>query len=510
MQKILPFALTGIAALLAGCGGGGGSVEAQRGGLTGPATASVALTAAQFSTSLAASPTSAPLLQVAGTPVCGIDVRRIEYRTLGGTGESVTASAAVMVPTGSAAACTGARPIVLYAHGTTTDRNFNMASFSATNAATGEATLVAAMYAAQGFIVVAPNYAGHDGSSSSHHPYLNANQQSTDMIDALAAARSALPTITALPDSGRLFISGYSQGGYVAMATHRAMQAAGQTVTASAPLSAPSAISMLVDFNFSGAPALGGTIFTPLLSTSWQRQFGNVYANINDIYEAQYSATIDNLLPSTESLTALVTSGRFPATQALYPAGATPGLAVPALAPFGFYGPNNLIRASYLASSAADIAANRCPGNAFPPTAASLASATPLACTPANGFRRAAVANDLRNWTPTRPMLLCGGRDDPTVNFASTQATAGYFGTQFAARGVPASLLTVLDLAAPSPGAGDPFAAARAGFAQAVAATAAGPGGAAAVVTSYHGTLVPPFCSAAARGFFQGVLATGG
>lgn len=101
-------------------------------------------------------------------------------------------------------------------------------------------------------------------------------------------------------------------------------------------------------------------------------------------------------------------------------------------------------------------------------------------------------------------MLLCGGRDDPTVSFASTQVTAGFF----TARGVPASALTVLDLAAPT-FAGDPFAAARAGFAQSVAATAAGPGGATAVVTSYHGTLVPPFCSAAARGFFQGVLAAG-
>lgn len=35
MQKILPFALTGVAALLTGCGGGG-SAEAQRGGLIGP------------------------------------------------------------------------------------------------------------------------------------------------------------------------------------------------------------------------------------------------------------------------------------------------------------------------------------------------------------------------------------------------------------------------------------------------------------------------------------------
>ena len=51
----------------------------------------------------------------------------------------------------------------------------------------------------------------------------------------------------------------------------------------------------------------------------------------------------------------------------------------------------------------------------------------------------------------------------------------------------------------------DPFAAAKVGFAQTKAAMAAAAGAnAAAVVTgSYHGTLVPPFCNAAARGFFS-------
>ena len=31
-----------------------------------------------------------------------------------------------------------------------------------------------------------------------------------------------------------------------------------------------------------------------------------------------------------------------------------------------------------------------------------------------------------------------------------------------------------------------------------------------AVIRAYHGTLVPPFCLASARGFFQGVVASGG
>ena len=64
--------------------------------------------------------------------------------------------------------------------------------------------------------------------------------------------------------------------------------------------------------------------------------------------------------------------------------------------------------------------------------------------------------------------------------------------------------------------AADPYAAAKVGFSQAVAGTAAAAvaagasdGGAQAVTLAYHGSLVPPFCTAAARGFFQQVLAAG-
>jgi dipeptidyl aminopeptidase/acylaminoacyl peptidase len=109
------------------------------------------------------------------------------------------------VPSGSDPACTGARPVVLYAHGTTVEKAFNMANVSGY----AEATLVAAIYAAQGFIVVAPNYAGYDVSSLSYHPYLNAEQQANDMVDAMRAARKAFPVIGA-QDSGKLLIAGYS------------------------------------------------------------------------------------------------------------------------------------------------------------------------------------------------------------------------------------------------------------------------------------------------------------
>jgi pimeloyl-ACP methyl ester carboxylesterase len=360
------------------------------------------------------------------------------------------------------------------------------------------------MFVAQGFIVVAPNYAGYDQSTLSYHPYLNGDQQGKDMVDALTAARKAFPFIKA-GDSGALLVTGYSQGGYVALAAHREMQSLGMKITASAPLSAPAAIALLTDYSFSGWPALGSTVFTPLLSTSWQKQFGNVYTTTGDVYEAQYASGIDTLLPSTIPLDTLFATGKLPQL-ALYPANAVPGPLTPALALF--YGANNLVKQSYLTQAANDILANQCPGNALPASAASLGTSSPLACQPLLGFRKAAVANDLRNWLPLRPVLMCGGANDPTVNFLSTQATAGYF----RAVGMPATALTVLDLE--QSGATDAFSGARAGFAAAKADTAASAGGSAsnqaqAVFEAYH-DLAAPFCLVSARGFFQSVLAAGG
>ena len=60
----------------------------------------------------------------------------------------------------------------------------------------------------------------------------------------------------------------------------------------------------------------------------------------------------------------------------------------------------------------------------------------------------------------------------------------------------------MLDLESAITGAGDPFALAKGGFAQLKAATPP-----AEVLAKYHGELVPPFCNAAAKGYFGQFMA---
>lgn len=503
---------TGLAAafvLLAGCGTDTTTstiaTTAARGTLVeSPPLRIASLSASALHDELMAAGTSGQqLLQVAGNPVCGVDFHYFHYYTVDPAGAAVRNSGALMIPTGTGN-CTGARPVVLYAHGTQVDKTMNIAD--PTDPANSEGALIATMFAAQGYIVVAPNYSGYDDSTLAYHPYLNADNESKDMIDALIAARKAIGHVAAAgtTDNGKLFITGYSQGGHVAMATHRAMQALATpiAVTASAGMSGPYALAAFGDAIMYGNVDLGSTVFTPMLVTSFQHSYGNLYAAATDIFEANYATGIDNILPSASSLTTLFTTGKLPQLALFHNTVWNTGnaqldatLNVPnhPLYSLGF-GPSNLVKDTYRLAYIQDALAH--PDGAVP----SVTTLSPAAA-PANMLRAAFKANDLRTWKPTAPMMLCGGAQDPTVFYPpNTTVIQNYF---LNVQGLNPALLTVLDLeaAAGTPGPTNPFYAAKLGFQTAVGQVAAA-GGASAVTQAYHGTLVPPFCTAAVRGFF--------
>jgi hypothetical protein len=458
------------------------------------------LDAATFNAELAASASGAQLLEVAGTPTCGVDFYYIQYNTVDGGGNPTTASGALMVPTGSAAPCNGGRPIVLYGHGTNTDRSLNLADI--TNTSNTEGALIAAMFAAQGFIVVAPNYAGYDSSTLDYHPYLNADQQSKDMIDALTAARTALPhtLTTSTTDGGKLFITGYSQGGHVAMATHRAMQAAGMTVTAEAGMSGPYALEAFADAVFYGQVNIGSTVFTPLLVTSYQKAYGNIYQALTDVYEANYAPNMADVLPSVTPLATLFSNGTLPEAALFNSTPPETGnatldayLAVPSNPVFAAgFGTSNLVTNNFRLAYVLDAVAS--PDGAVP----TLTAGVPVAANPQNTLRIAFKTNDLRNWIPQAPVLMCGGDQDPTVFFLNTQVMQQYWSA------LPAGAITVVDVNAPVTGPTDPFAAAKVGYQTTIAGIAATQGESAAV-QAIHATEAP-FCSAVARGFFAEFL----
>ena len=503
-QKIVAFSV--MAAALAACGGGAGGTG---GGSNVPAApgATVRLVVAPslrgnlVGTPAAVSSYDASAIKalvdsvqsgasgITSTPLCGVSTYTVRYHTIGAAGEDTEASAAVMRPTGADPACGGARPVLLYAHGTSPLKSYDMSKLDGT-----EARLVAAIFAAQGYLVVAPNYAGYAGSSLGYHAYLDAEQQSADMVDGLRAARAAFSGIGASASS-RLYVTGYSQGGYVAMATQRAMQArhaAEFPVTAAAGLSGPYALLKFGDAMFGGAPTLGATAFLPMLVNAGQHAGARLYASPGEMYEAKYAGGIEDILPGTVSLGDLASLGKLPAS-ALFALNSMPQ----ADGSKAYFNDGNLVRTSYRDGYTADLRARPCDG------AGTAGAADALACAPQHPLRLWLQKNDLRNYAPAAPLLLCGGDADPLVPYYNTNAAAEHFRARN-----PAGTLHVVNVDSTPSLFGDDYSQPKLGFLAAktaVRANAAVSGGSgdAAVRDAYHAGLVAPFCLRAARDFFR-------
>jgi hypothetical protein len=214
------------------------------------------------------------------------------------------------------------------------------------------------------------------------------------------------------------------------------------------------------------------------------------------------------LLPSTQTRSALYEQGLLPRDQVFSTEPPDPAFAAytPATQPANFanvfalgFGPDHLLTNSYRLVYLQDAQAN--PDGGFPTTT----SGRPPDA-PAHPLRQAFKAKDLRNWTPTAPLFMCGGSGDPTVFYMNTQLMQGYWAAQTS---VP---VTILDVEA-EPTAGDPYEDFKQGFEVAKALVAANAiaqgandGGAAAVNEAYHATLVAPFCLGAVREYFESLV----
>lgn len=422
------------AVLLVACGGSDGP---QRGALLDPPATLTTLTAAQIDAATAGS----GLQAISGKAKCDVKVVALNYTTVGvKDGENTNASGVMLVPAGS---CTGAAALVAYAKGTDVQKPRTLA-----NPQDGETLLLAAMYAAQGYAVVATDYLGFAKSAYAYHPYLHADSEASAVLDSIRAARVAAPSVGANL-SGKVMFAGYSQGGHSSMAAHRAAERdhAGEfNVVAGAHLAGP--------YNLSGLlrvpdAMVGVQFFVPYLVTSWQKVYGNIYTDVKTAFKLPYSGYIETLLPSpTLTTTTLVSSGALPGGP-----GVTPNQAR-----------DLLFQPDFLA-------------------AAQAGGSNPLFL--------ATRKNDLLGWSPKARVLLCGGAGDPTVPPAIHQQVMK---ADFDSRGltnvasvdVDAQVQATYGTAGKAPT--DPASAAFATY-----------------YGNYHGSYEPPFCHAQARAVFDAV-----
>ncbi len=433
MKKFHVLTAVAAAVLVVACGGGGND----RGALLESPQTVATLSAAQID----AGTQSSGLRALSGPAQCDVRITQLHYATVGVNGEEANASGALLVPAGACAAAS--HPLVAYAKGTDVQKPRTLA-----NPADTETFLLAAMYAAQGYAVVATDYLGYAKSTYAFHPYLHAETEAASVVDSIRAARNAAP-LQGTTLSGKVMLTGYSQGGHASMAAQRAIERdlSGEIgIAAAAHLAGP--------YNLSGSMRLTNAIagyqfFVPFLVTAWQKVYGNLYGSVTQAFKAPYSNYIENLLPHpTMTYNSLVSSGTLPGGPGVTPDQARDLVFQPAFV--------------------ADMQTN-----------------------PDNAVVEAARKNDLLGWNPRSRTLLCGGAGDPTVPGALHMGVAQ---ADFASRGL--ANVTSVDV--------DPMVRAAFGV-NGQAPTDPASTAFATYYENYHGTYEPPLCHAQARALFNSV-----
>jgi len=266
-------------AMLAACGGGGDDraeapsppvspISPERAGRLESATPLGTVPAADIAEALAAKESLAEGV----VPRYGVASYRLDYLTTDADGREVRASGLVSVPQKAAGA---ASPVLSYQHGTI----FRDEEAPSNHAVASE---VAVVMASLGYIVLAPDYVGFGTSNDTPHPYLLAGPSAAATVDFLTAAR-AWRGQAGVADNGQLFLTGYSEGGYVTMAAHRALQEGASphlrqlrmVVPGAGPYDVQATMDGLVDLVRSENPLVGALInpgFLRHLGGSVQRE----------------------------------------------------------------------------------------------------------------------------------------------------------------------------------------------------------------------------------------------
>ncbi|GAB3735361.1 lipase family protein [Spirosoma lituiforme] len=139
---------------------------------------------------------------------------RLEYTTTNTDGKTIRASGAIIVPVMSTPI-----PMLSMQHGTITNDSDAPSYFNTSS----EAYSFGSVFASQGYIITAPDYIGYGASKDLPHTYEQRNGLATASLDMLRAARDFLSDQQINWDK-RLFIAGYSEGGYATMSLQKKIE----------------------------------------------------------------------------------------------------------------------------------------------------------------------------------------------------------------------------------------------------------------------------------------------
>ncbi len=152
---------------------------------------------------------------VAGYVKNDIKVYKITYKTKNTDGAEITASGALILPV-----VTGPVSMISVQHGTI--RNPKEApSLFADNS---EAASFGSLFGSMGYVIAYPDYIGYGASENLPHPYEHRASLASASLDMLRAAKEFLRGQTEVKWNEKLYVAGYSEGGFATMSLQRKIE----------------------------------------------------------------------------------------------------------------------------------------------------------------------------------------------------------------------------------------------------------------------------------------------
>jgi len=224
-----------------------------------------------------------------------VETISIKYYSVDGNGRQTIVSGAILVPQG-----TDNLPLVSIQHGTETKREL-VASVSPTNSTEG---VVGLIMASMGYLAVVPDYPGF-GTSNVMHPYTHAASLIPSIIDIMRAGKS-FSSQNQIALDGRIFLTGYSEGGYATLVTQRAIEAEYSqefNLTAVAPMAGPYDLYGMMQTLFQTGQ-YNHTAYIAYILTAYNNIYG--WDRASDFFNAPYSSIVQSLFDGSKTYAEVV------------------------------------------------------------------------------------------------------------------------------------------------------------------------------------------------------------
>ena len=216
---------------------------------------------------------------------------KISYNTIGQDGKAVVASGLLTIPTPTPAyaayrAATGQSPfsvsMICDNHGT-----IFLNSEAPTNVEVSDGVpdykLAILMTGFAGFAGIYPDYVGFGDSNSTVHPYILKKAAARNAVDMIKASMNYMQEHGTVLNH-QLYITGYSEGGYNAMATVQSIENGALTnvnVMGAAPMAGPYNVEDLADVEIDATHTMVYPAFLADLGYSYTHYYNDV--NLSDI-----------------------------------------------------------------------------------------------------------------------------------------------------------------------------------------------------------------------------------